>query len=188
MKETGEKVLRIVYPNTGFSLRLADMVRMIVLIPIFGVSVFMISNYFTQELTLIFEPIIGVFFLIFSGYNLIYLLFIRRFKLRSISYIFFEYRFVIFNHQEKCEVHSFTYSDFPSIEFHENLNDFGYIIIGEKEPLIGKRVTPLYFGYGVNMADHPISIENIDKVRELYNFLTSLIEQAKQKQHELHHS
>lgn len=158
--------------------------RLLVLIPIFGMSILMIVTGY-QEMKqnatfglLSFIPAIFIFIL--SSLLLIHLLFLKKRKLAQLRYLFYTNRLVIYNHAKDQLLHELFYNEFPEFTFHENLNNFGYIIIGQHEPII---TTGGIFKlkYGVNMKDHEIMLENLPEVKKEYLFLKELITKINSK-------
>ncbi len=118
---------------------------------------------------------IGSVFLLVVFFIGILPLYLRWKRLQPLKYFISNERLIIFNETQNKIVLSFTFTQFPEINFHENANNSGYIIIGEVQPAFGRYGL---FGakVGVNLADHEILLENIPNVRKVYDNLKTKIE------------
>ncbi|MEY4289329.1 MAG: hypothetical protein RLZZ30_1417 [Bacteroidota bacterium] len=97
-------------------------------------------------------------------------------RLQPLHYFMTNERLIIFHSEEDEIKHSFYFTSFPEIHLHENLRNFGYIIIGEFEPTFAH--TGLK--WGVNLNDHQLVLENIPEVRKVYELLMEKAESAKE--------
>ena len=119
----------------------------------------------------------GIFFFVFSLFSLIYIFILKRRKLSQLKYLLYTDRLVIYNHSKDQILHELFYNQFPPFTFHENLNNFGFIVIGKEEPIMtrggiyGQNV-------GVNMKDPDIMLENLPEVKKEYLFLKSLVDES----------
>ena len=102
-------------------------------------------------------------------------LYLRWKKLQPMQYFVTNERLILFNNEVDEIQHSFAFTSFPEIHLHENLRNFGYIIIGESETTFAQ--TGLK--WGVNLNDHQLVLENIPEVRKVYELLMEKIEEAK---------
>lgn len=136
-------------------------------------SIFMIVVSYQKEW---YPLIMGSLFFVVSGYQLFNIFVLKRRRLRELQYIFYSDRLVIYNKTQEKELDSISYQNFPPITFHENLNDFGYIVIGNHEELMSRRAGTLR--WGVSMKDHELMLENLPNVRKEYEFLKGLIEKV----------
>ena len=116
----------------------------------------------------------SVFLLVIFFYG-IRPLYLRWKKLQPMQYFVTNERLILFNNEVDEIQHSFAFTSFPEIHLHENLRNFGYIIIGESEPTFAQ--TGLK--WGVNLNDHQLVLENIPEVRKVYQLLMEKIEEAK---------
>ncbi len=174
-----EQALKLLKPLKRMPFTLAVFMRLVVLIPAFGMSILMIVTGYqeTQRLGMLglLSLLPGIFFFIFSSVSLINIFFLKKRKLSKLHYLFYRDRLVIYNHVNKQIIHELPFDDFPPFTFHENLNNFGFIVIGKEEPVIAngglfnQRV-------GVNMKDADIMLENLPEVKKEYLFLKELIE------------
>lgn len=161
---------------------LAVFMRLIVLIPLFGISILMIvSGYqeirqFGKPGLLTFFP--GIFAFVFSSVFLIDLFFLKKWKLSQLHYLIYPDRLVIYNHVRDKIIHELPFDDFPAFTFHENLNNFGYIVIGTEESILTRSGFSKH-QWGINMANSEIVLENLQDVRQVYVFLKELVDSAK---------
>jgi hypothetical protein len=96
-------------------------------------------------------------------------------RLQPLKYFVTNERLILFNVELNEIQHSFAFTSFPEIHVHENLRNFGYIIIGESEATFAQ--TGLK--WGVNLNDHQLVLENIPEVRKVYQLLMEKVEAAK---------
>lgn len=113
-----------------------------------------------------------LFVIFFQGIRPLYL---RWKKLQPMQYFVTNERLILFNEEADEIQHSFSFTSFPEIHLHENLRNFGYIIIGESEPTFANSGLK----WGVNLNDHQLVLENIPEVRKVYELLMEKIEEAK---------
>jgi hypothetical protein len=97
-------------------------------------------------------------------------------RLQPLKYFVTNERLILFNTEQNEIEHSFAFATFPEIHVHENLRNFGYIIIGESEPTFANSGLK----WGVNLNDHQLVLENIPEVRKVYELLMEKIEAAKE--------
>lgn len=97
-------------------------------------------------------------------------------RLQPLKYLVTNERLILFNTELNEIEHSFAFTTFPEIHLHENLRNFGYIIIGESESTIGRSGLK----WGVNLNDHQLVLENIPEVRKVYELLLGKIDAAKE--------
>lgn len=180
-----EQAIKTLSPLNRMPFTLAVALRLLVLIPIFGMSSLMIVTGIreTQQNTTsgMLTVIPGIFFFLVSLYLLIYLFFLKRRKLSQLQYLFYPDRLVIYNQVTNQIAHELSFDDFPSFTFHENLNNFGYIVIGKDEPIMAKGGA-FNLKWGVNMKDPDIILENLPEVKKEYLFLKKLVENHQEKQ------
>ena len=119
---------------------------------------------------------IGSVFLLFIFFYGIRPLFQRWKRLQPLKYFVTNERLILFNAELNEIQHSFAFTSFPEIHVHENLRNFGYMIIGESEPTFAQ--TGLK--WGVNLNDHQLVLENIPEVRKVYELLMEKIDAAKE--------
>lgn len=166
---------------------LAVFMRLVVLIPVFGMSILIIvtgyreTQQFGKRGLLSLLP--GIFFFIISSAFLINIFFLKKRKLSQLHYLIYPDRLVIYNHVNKQIIHELPFDDFPPFTFHENLNNFGFIVIGKEEPVIASGGI-LNQRFGVNMKDADIMLENLPEVKKEYLFLKEQIE-AHQTKHNI---
>lgn len=122
-----------------------------------------------------FISIGSVFLLVIFFYG-IRPLYLRWKILQPLKYFVTNERLILFNTIQNEIEHSFAFTTFPEIHVHENLRNFGYIIIGESEPTFAH--TGLK--WGVNLNDHQLVLENIPEVRKVYDLLMEKVESAKE--------
>jgi hypothetical protein len=96
-------------------------------------------------------------------------------RLQPLKYLVTNERLILFNAELNEIQHSFAFTSFPEIHLHENLRNFGYIIIGESEETFAQ--TGLK--WGINLNDHSLVLENIPEVRKVYELLLEKVEAAK---------
>jgi hypothetical protein len=97
-------------------------------------------------------------------------------RLQPLKYFVTNEGLILFNTEQNEIEHSFAFATFPEIHVHENLRNFGYIIIGESEPTFANSGLK----WGVNLNDHQLVLENIPEVRKVYELLMEKIEAAKE--------
>lgn len=173
------KPLKILEPQTKVGFSVVLFVRLVVLIPILFVSGFMIFSAVQSIRQGVkgeyFSLIPGIIFLFLSGALLLNIFVLNSRKLKQLQYLIYEDRLVIFNKKTNSELKNIPFQDFPECSFHENLNDFGYIVIGPEVPLIAKnRSVP--WRWGVSMEDPQIMLENLPNVKKEYEFLKNTVE------------
>ena len=96
-------------------------------------------------------------------------------RLQPLKYLVTNERLILFNAELNEIQHSFAFTSFPEIHLHENLRNFGYMIIGESEETFAQ--TGLK--WGINLNDHSLVLENIPEVRKVYELLLEKVEAAK---------
>lgn len=174
-----EQPIKILSPLKRMPFTLAIFMRLLVLIPIFGMSILMIVTGIreTQLNTTsgLFTVIPGIVFFLVSSNFLIFIFFLKRRKLSQLQYLFYTNRLVIYNQVNNQILHDLSFDDFPSFTFHENLNNFGYIVIGKNEPIMAKGGA-FNLQWGINMKDPDIMLENLPEVKKEYLFLKELVE------------
>lgn len=174
-----EQPVKTLQPLKRMPFTLAVFMRLVVLIPIFGVSILMIVTGYQKIQQLgkigLLELLPGIFFFIVSSAFLIHLFFLKKRQLSRLHYLFYTDRLVIYDHVSNQILHELPFDDFPSFTFHENLTNFGFIVIGTEEPVIA-RGGLFNQKAGVNMKDADIVLENLPEVRKEYLFLKELVE------------
>jgi hypothetical protein len=173
--------VKVLIPQNKMPFTLAVFMRLLVLIPIFGMSIFMIITGYrsiqegmkAELITLIS----GIIFLLISSFLLINIFILKKRRLAQLQYLFYQDRLVIYNHSKGQILHELFYKAFPSFTFHENLNNFGFIVIGPEEPVLAKG-GPFNLKWGVNMRDADIMLENLPEVKKEYLFLKELVEES----------
>ena len=177
------KCVKLLVPQKKMPFTLAVFMRLLVLIPIFGMSIFMIITGYQEFQAFgkmgLFTFIPGIFFFLISSFLLINIFILKKRRLAQLQYLLYRDRLVIYNHSKNQILHELFYKAFPAFSFHENLNNFGYIVIGKEEPIMTKG--GIYGqNVGVNMKDSEIMLENLPEVKKEYLFLKELVEaQAK---------
>ncbi len=157
--------------------------RLLVLIPGFGVSVLMmitgISGLYEGDIIELPTLLLGIAFFVITSYFLLKIFVLEKIRLSQLQYLFYSDRLVIYNEQKNQILREVLYDQFPDFTFHENLTNFGYIVIGKNEPVMARGGI---FGqnYGINMKDPDIMLENLPNVKQEYLFLKELVE-AQQK-------
>lgn len=152
--------------------------RLLVLIPIFGVSVLMIitgiMGLYEGDIIELPTLLLGIVFFVFTSRFLLKIFVLEKIRLSQLQYHFYPDRLVIYNLVTNQIIHNLSFEDFPSFTFRENGNNFGYIVIGKEEPIMTKGGI---FGqnYGINMKDPEIMLENLPEVKKEYLFLKELI-------------
>lgn len=179
--------IKILEPQSKIGFSITLFVRLLVLIPIFCVSILLIINGskgIGQGIVIEYWTVIfGIFAFCFTGYHLVNYFFLNPRKMKELQYLLFGDKLVIYNQKKQQELHSISYDHFPEFSFHENLNDFGYIVIGPEVPLIDRK-SPHSLKWGVSMEDAEIMLENLPDVRKEYEFLKGLIEAYNKKTEE----
>lgn len=182
-----EQPVKLLKPLKRMPFTLAIFMRLLVLIPMFGVSILMIITGYEEFQQLgkvgLLSILPGIFFLIFSSALLIHIFFLKRRALSRLHYLFYSDRLVIYNHVNDTIIHEIPFADFPVFSFHENLNNFGFIIIGTEEPVYA-RGGLFNLKAGVNIKDADIMLENLPEVRKEYLSLKELVE-AYQTKHKI---
>lgn len=152
--------------------------RLLVLIPIFGISILMMVTGFigVRKGELVEFPTLlgGIAFFVITSVFLLNILVLEKIRLSQLQYLFYPDRLVIYNQVTNQIIHDLSFDDFPSFTFRENLNNFGFIVIGKDEPVIAKG-GPFNLRWGVNMKDPDIMLENLPEVKKEYLFLKELI-------------
>jgi hypothetical protein len=176
--------IKILEPQKRMPFTLAVFMRLLVLIPVFGVSILMIVTGY-QELQEfgkmgLFSFIPGIFLFVFSLFSLIRIFVLKRLKLSQLNYLFYADRLVIYNHSKDQILHELLFLNFPPFTFHENLNNFGFIVIGIEEPIFAQGGI-FKLKVGVNMKDPEIMLENLPEVKKEYLFLKELVEESVSK-------
>ncbi len=171
--------VKVLIPQKKMPFTLAVFMRLLVLIPLFGMSILMIVTGYQEFQALgkigLLTFIPGIFFFLVSFSLLIKIFILNKRKLSQLQYLFYTDRLVIYKHSKDQILHELFFHDFPSFTFHENLNGFGYIVIGKNEPIMtnggiyGQNI-------GVNMKDPDIMLENLPEVKKEYLFLKELAE------------
>ena len=102
--------------------------------------------------------------------------FLRWKNLQPLKYIVTNKRLIIYNSVRKTIKHSFEFSAFPVMTFHENAYNSGYIILGQVQPSITNGNGLDSFSFGINLLDHGIVLENIPSVKKIFHLLTDKVE------------
>lgn len=176
-----QEPIKLLEPQKRMPFTLAVAVRLLVLIPIFGMSIFMIiAGYLGVQKGNRFELsslIMGILFFLLSSIMLFRIFVSKKRQLAQLQYLFYTDRLVIYNKVKDQVLHELFYDQFPAFTFHENLNNFGYIVIGKEEPVMARGGV---FGQntGVNMKDSEMMLENLPEVKKVYVFLKELVDAA----------
>lgn len=147
--------------------RLLDVLKMLVFGVLLSVAIASFWHDGIFSIAPVFVMVMIVFFVI---------PFVHRWKkLQPLKYYATNERLIIYDTASAKILHSFEFKQFPEMEFRENANNSGYIILGEVQPAFGR------FGLfgakvGVNLADHEIVLENIPEVRKTFYYLKSKVE------------
>lgn len=178
------KPIKILEPLKKTPFTLMVFTRLLVLIPIFGMSVLMIVSSFDGILKadIIELPtfLLGLAFFILSSSFLIKIVALEKIRLSQLQYLLYSDRLVIYNKKKDLILHELFYHEFPEFTFHESLTNYGYIVIGKNEPIMTKGGI---FGQniGVNLKNPKMMLENLSEVKKVYLFLEELITNAKAK-------
>lgn len=181
-----EQPIKTLSPVKRMPFTLVVAMRLLVLIPIFGVSVLMIitgiMGLYEGDIIELPTLLLGIAFFVISSYFLLKIFVLEKIRLSQLQYLFYPDRLVIYNLVTNQIIHDLSFDDFPSFTFRENLNNFGYIIIGKEEPVMTRGGI---FGqnYGINMKDPDIMLENLPEVKKEYLFLKELVEAYQEKHH-----
>lgn len=176
--------IKILTPQKKIPFTLAIAIRLLVLIPVFGISILMmvIGYQGVQKGDIVEVPTLlgGILFFMVSGSLLIKIFILEKIRLSQLQYLFYMDRLVIYNHSKNKILHELFFNNFPSFTFHENLTNFGFIVIGKNEPIMARGGI---FGQkiGVNMTDPEIMLENLPEVKKEYLFLKELIADTQSK-------
>lgn len=158
---------------------LAIFTRLLVLIPVFGMSVLMITagffGFWKGNIVELPTLIFGFAFFVLSSFLLVKIFILEKLRISQLQYLFYTDRLVIYNEKKDRILHEVYYGQFPAFTFHENLKNHGYIVIGKNEPIMARGGI---FGQniGVNMKDPDIMLENLPDVKKEYLFLKELVE------------
>lgn len=174
-----EQPIKILTPLKRMPLTLAVFMRLLVLTPIFGMSVLMIitsiPGLYEGDIIELPSFLLGIAFFVITSYFLLKIFVLEKIRLSQLQYLFYRDRLVIYNHSKDEILHELFYQAFPAFSFHENLSNFGYIVIGKEEPIMTRG--GIYGqNYGVNMKDPAIMLENLPEVKKEYLFLKELVE------------
>ena len=181
-----EQPIKTLSPVKRMPFTLVIAMRLLVLIPIFGVSVLMIitgiPGLFEGDIIELPTLLLGIVFFVFTSSFLLKIFVLEKIRLSQLQYLFYPDRLVIYNQVTNQIIHDLSFEDFPSFTFRENLNNFGYIIIGKEEPVMARGGI---FGqnYGINMKDPDIMLENLPEVKKEYLFLKELIAKYQEEHH-----
>ncbi len=171
--------IKILTPQKKMPFTLAVFMRLLVLVPIFGMSVLMMVTGYTgiQKSDIIELPtlLLGIAFFALSSALLTKIFILEKMRLSQLQYLLYTDRLVIYNQKKDRIIHELFYYKFPQFTFHENLNNFGYIVIGQNQPIMARGGI---FGQniGINMKDPDIMLENLPEVKKEYLFLKGLVE------------
>ena len=174
-----EQPIKTLTPIKRIPFTLAIFMRLLVLIPIFGVSILMMVTgfigVFKGELMELPTLLVGIAFFVITSFFLLNIFVLKKRRLSQLQYLFYPDRLVIYNEKKDQILHEVFYDQFPDFTFHENLTNFGYIVIGKNEPVMARGGI---FGqnYGINMKDPDIMLENLPEVKKEYRFLKELVE------------
>lgn len=177
--------IKILAPQRKMPFTLAVFMRLLVLVPIFGMSILMmVTGYLgIQKGDIIELPtlLLGIAFFALSSSLLTKIFILEKIRLSQIQYLFYPDRLVIYNQKKDRILHELFFYKFPPFTFHENLSNFGYIVIGQNEPIMARGGI---FGQniGINMKDPDIMLENLPEVKKEYLFLKELVETEKSNQ------
>jgi len=162
-----EKIEMDIHHSKKLPFRLEDWLRSLIFI---GLTVAAIASLRSDGILSI-----GSVFLLVVFFIGILPLYLKWKRLQPLKYLITNERLIIFNETQNKIVRSFSFTQFPAINLHENAYNSGYIILGEVQPAFGRHGL---FGtkVGVNLADHEIVLENILEVRKVYDFLKTKIE------------
>lgn len=178
-----EQPIKTLTPIKRIPFTLAIFMRLLVLIPIFGISILMMVTgfigAFKGELMELPTLLFGIAFFVITSFFLLNILVLKKRRLSQLQYLFYPDRLVIYNEQKDQILHEVFYDQFPDFTFHENLTNYGYIVIGKNEPVMARGGI---FGqnYGINMKDPDIMLENLPEVKKEYLFLKELVEAQQQ--------
>ena len=174
-----EEPLKILKPLNRIPFTLAVFMRLLVLIPVFGMSILMMVTGYQgiQKGDIIELPtlLLGMTFFALSSSLLVKIFILEKIRLSQLQYLFYSNRLVIYNQTKDKILYELFYTKFSQFTFHENMKHFGYIVIGKNEPIMkGGGI----FGQniGINMKDPDIMLENLPEVKKEYLLLKELVE------------
>ena len=162
MKIQDEEIIETISHKNYPPFRQEDWLRTILIIPFFALGVFMMFNNGFSFFSLIIISIGIIYFV---------QIFLRWKKIIQLEYLLTNKKLLIYNKVNKKIEHSFEFTNFPKMTLRENAYNFGFIIIGEKEPILAVSKSIMGIRGGVNMKDHKIVLENLPNAKEIYNLL-----------------
>lgn len=173
-----EEPIKILNPQKKMPFTLAVFMRLLVLIPVFGMSILMMVTGYRgiREDNIIELPtlLLGIAFFALSSSLLVKILILEKIRLSHLQYLFYSNRLVIYNQKKDKILYELFYNKFSQFTFHENRNNFGYIVIGKNEPIM-KRGGIFGQNIGINMKDPDIILENLPEVKKEYLLLKELV-------------
>lgn len=181
-----EQPIKILEPLKRMPFTLAVFMRLLVLIPIFGMSILMMVAGFIGILknNILELPtlLLGIAFFAISSFILVKIFILEKLRISQLQYFFYANRLVIYNKKKSLILYEVFFEQIPEFTFHENLKNFGYIVIGKNEPIMARGGM---FGQniGINMKDPDIMLENLPEVKKEYLFLKELVETYKTTHH-----
>ncbi len=159
-----EKIVATIFHKNYLPFRQEDWLRITLLTPFLILGVYLlVTEWFSY---------FGAFA---TGISLYYYggLIFRWIKICSLQYYLTDSGLIIYNVKKRTVEHYFEFSDFPKMTLRENAYNYGFIILGELEPVIEGDVPFKLFESqgGVNLKDHKIVLDNIPNVRTVYNLI-----------------
>jgi len=169
-----ESIIKTLYPKKVIPLRIEDWVKM----PFFIIFCFLFAVILKYNLSdsvqfrQLYDYIILPLIIIFGLSMTVGKLFFRRLGVVNSIYYITNQRVIIYNISSARTIKSFYFDNFPEMECRENLNGFGYIILGEKASL---GVSNGWGTAGINMLEHKFVLNNITNVKAEYDFIKKMI-------------
>ena len=166
MLQPGEEIEQIIVHKNYLPFRLEDWLRVPIYFLVIGLGIYTLS---TEGASIEFFLILPV--MIVAIYFGVFKLLTRWLITSQLEYVVTSHRFIIRNKKSDKVLHSFAFTDFPEMTLRENAYNYGFIILGKPAPPIVTTISPLRIRTGFNMIDHDVVIENLPKVRTVYNML-----------------
>jgi hypothetical protein len=171
-----ESIEFLVAKKKYLPLRNEDFIKIPMIVFLLIFAYFIIKNISSEGFSKVFAAYFSFILLLF-----VYVIFtvIKNYYKRYLvatkwEYIITNKRLIVINHKNSIE-NSFYYDNFPKIEFGENLNGNGHIIIGEKEPFLAESKSLISYRVGVNFSEDDIVLYNIENVKSIYNLIKSRV-------------
>lgn len=167
-----ESIVKILNPTKSIPLRLEDWVKM----PFFIIFCIILSIIFKpdsqadlqtiQLYNFLIIPLILIFGLSMTIGKLLF----RRLETINSIYYITNRRIIFFDKSSQSIKKSFSFNNFPNLDYRENAYGFGYIIIGNQEPVANRGGRMI----GINPLEHKDVMNNIVNVQAEYNLIKKL--------------